>query len=96
MELKDFISNTIKQVTDGILEGDKYIKEKAPDSEGVNDGYKVINFDVAITTNEAEKDIVGGKVYVVQIFSAGASTESTITNSIHNRIQVNIAIAIKT
>ncbi|MEJ6979989.1 hypothetical protein WG906_05980 [Pedobacter sp. P351] len=30
MELKDFISDSIKQITDGLIEGHEYIQQKSP------------------------------------------------------------------
>lgn len=96
MELNEFISQTIKQITDGLIEGSQYIKEKSSGSEGVRDDYTRVNFDVAVTTNEGEKDKIGGKVSVAQIFSAGGSTESSNTTSNSSRIQFDILIHVRT
>ena len=96
MQLKDFISETIKQITDGLLEGSAYVKERSNSSEGVRDDYTKINFDVAVTSNEENKDDLGGKVSVVQVFSAGASTSKSSNTSNHNRIQFEILIAVNT
>ena len=52
MELKEFIKQTIIQITDGLREGHKYIQDNQF-GEGVNDTkFKEVNFDVAIATNE--------------------------------------------
>ncbi len=96
MELKDFISETIKQITDGILEGNSYIKEKSNSGEGIRDQYTKIDFDIAITTNEENKDDVGGKVSVVQVFSAGGSTSKSASTSSQNRIKFDVLAYIKT
>jgi hypothetical protein len=96
MELKDFISGTIKEITDGILEGDKYVKDKSKNSEGVRSQYTKINFDVGVTTNEEEKGSIGGKVSVIQIFNVGASTENASKVSNFNRIQFELLINVKT
>lgn len=96
MELKDFISETIKQIADGILEGNSYIKKKSNIDEGIRDQYTKIDFDIAITTNEENKDNLGGKVSVVQVFSAGASTSKSASTSSQNRIQFEILAHIKT
>lgn len=96
MELKDFISETIKQVTDGILEGSSYVKAKSNSSEGVRDQYTKIDFDIAITTNEENKDDLGGKVSVVQVFSAGASTSKSASTSSQNRIKFEVLAHVKT
>ncbi len=96
MELKDFISETIKQITDGILEGNSYVKEKSNSSEGVRNQYTKIDFDIAITSNEENKDDLGGKVSVVQVFSAGASTTKSASTSSQNRIKFEVLAAINT
>lgn len=96
MQLKDFISETIKQITDGLLEGSAYVMEKSNSSEGVRLDYTKINFDVAVTSNEENKDDLGGKVTVVQVFSAGVSTSKSTNTSNHNRIQFEVLIAVKT
>jgi hypothetical protein len=51
---------------------------------------------VAVTSNEENKDDLGGKVSVVQVFSAGASTSKSTNTSNHNRIQFEIMIAVNT
>jgi serine kinase of HPr protein (carbohydrate metabolism regulator) len=96
MELKDFIAGTISQITDGIIEGDKYVKVKSGSDEGVRSQYTKIHFDVAVTTNEEEKDKLGGKVSVVQIFNVGASSESSNKISNFNRIQFELLINVST
>lgn len=96
MELKDFITETLKQITDGILEGSNYVREKSKSTEGVRDQYTKVDFDIAVTTNEEEKDKIGGKVSVVQIFNAGASSENTNKTSNYNRIKFNLLVHVKT
>jgi hypothetical protein len=96
MELKDFVATTIKQITEGLTEGHKYIKENVNGSEGVHNSYTPINFDVAVTTNEEEKAELGGKISVVQIFSGGATSENSNTTTNFSRIQFKIQIHIHT
>ncbi len=96
MELKDFISETIKQITDGILEGNLYVKEKSNSSEGIRNQYTKIDFDIAISTNEENKNDIGGKVTVVQVFNAGASSSTASTTTNQNRIKFEILAAINT
>lgn len=40
MELIEFISESIKQITDGLIEGNQYIREKSSNSEGIESGYR--------------------------------------------------------
>lgn len=96
MELKDFISETIKQITDGILEGSSYVREKSNSSEGIKNQYTKIDFDIAITTNEEDKRDLGGKVSVVQVFNAGASASKSASTSSQNRIKFEVFAHIKT
>lgn len=96
MELKKFVSETIKQITDGLIEGNDYLIEKAKDSEGIDSSYKKIHFDIAVTTNEGEKDNLGGGVFVAHIFKAGASSELTSVTSNTSRVQFDIFVHLKT
>ncbi len=95
MELKEFISESIKQITDGLIDGHQYIIEKSPNSEGVESGYRRIHFDIGVQSSEGNNDNIGGKITVAQIFQVGAKTEanSSVVNT--NRIQFDVLIAIK-
>ncbi|UWY27157.1 hypothetical protein N4T20_15650 [Flavobacterium sp. TR2] len=94
MELKEFISESIKQIVDGLIEGQQYIKEKSPNSEGVSNNYRKINFDIGVQSSEGNKDDVGGKITVAQIFQVGGKTESNSSIVNTNRIQFDVLIAI--
>ncbi|RED22456.1 hypothetical protein BD847_3085 [Flavobacterium cutihirudinis] len=94
MELKEFISESIKQITDGLIEGHNYIKQKSPTSEGVENGYRKIHFDIGVQSNEGNKDDIGGKITVSQIFQVGGKTESSSSTINTNRIQFDVLIAI--
>jgi hypothetical protein len=94
MELKEFVSNTIKQIADGLQEANIYIKEKG--GEGVENGYKRIMFDIAVTTTDEDKSGVGGKITVAKIFNAGAETENTSNKTQFSRVEFNTLIHVKT
>ena len=96
MELKDFIAETIKHVTDGVLEGNNYVIEKSKSEEGVRSGYITIDFDIGITTNKEDKDDIGGKISVVEIFNVGASKSNISSTTNQNRIKFNVLVNIKT
>lgn len=96
MELKDFIAGTIMQITDGILEGDKYVKEKARTGEGVRSQYTTVKFDIGVTINEEHKDEFGGKVSVVQVLNIGGSKSKLSNSTNENRIQFDLLINVKT
>ena len=95
MELKDFISESIKQIADGLIEGHQYIKEKSPGSEGVSSGNKRINFDIGVQSSEGNKDDAGGKITVAQIFQIGGNSESSSSIINTNRIQFNVDVHVK-
>ena len=94
MELKEFIAESIKQITDGLVEGHEYIKKKSPNSEGVENGYRRIHFDIGVQSNEGNKDDVGGKITVAHIFQAGGKSENSSSTRNTNRIQFDVLIAI--
>ncbi|SRR5690554_171602 len=96
MELKEFISETIKNITDGVLEGNDYVKERSKSKEGVRSGYVNIDFDIAITTSEEGKGEIGGKISVVEVFNAGGSKSKTSYSSNQNRVQFSVHVNIKT
>lgn len=96
MELKEFIKQTIVQITDGLREGHKYIQENDY-GDGVNDDkYKEINFDVAVSSNEEEVAGIGGKISVANIFSASGKDEVTTKASNVSRIQFKMYLHVKT
>lgn len=96
MELKEFIKQTITEITDGVREGHNYIVSNNF-GEGVRDTtYTEVNFDIAITTNEEEKTGIGGKLNVVNFFNAGIDKEGVSKSSNYNRIQFKLNIGIET
>jgi hypothetical protein len=94
MELKEFISESIKQITDGLIEGHDYIKKKSPRSDGIENGYRKIHFDIGVQSSEGSIDDIGGKITVAQIFQVGGKSESNISTINTNRIQFDVLIAI--
>jgi len=69
--------------------------EKTNSLEGIRSDYKKINFDVAVTTNEVEKDKIGGGIFTAQVFKEGASSELTSVTSNTSRIHFEVLIAAK-
>ncbi|WP_162343207.1 hypothetical protein [Cyclobacterium salsum] len=94
MELNEFISETIKQVTDGLMEGHEYVKEKSPDSGGIETGTSKINFDIGVQSNEGNVNDVGGKITVAQIFQLRGKSESNSSIQNVNRIQFDVTMHI--
>lgn len=87
MELKEFIKQTIIQITDGLVEGHKYVDENDFGS-GISDSSgKEISFDVAVTSNDEETTGIGGKISIANVFNVGAKGESTTKATNVSRIQ---------
>lgn len=87
MELNEFIKQTIIQITDGLIEGHKYVSGNNFGS-GISDtSGKEISFDVAVTSNEGEKAGAGGKISIANVFSVGANGENTTSSTNVSRIQ---------
>jgi hypothetical protein len=88
MELKEFISESIKQITDGLIDGHDYLKSKSPNSEGIEKGYRRINFDIAVQSSENNNDSIGGKIMVAQILNFGVKNENNSSTS--TQIEFNL------
>jgi hypothetical protein len=96
MELKEFIKQTIIQITEGVIDGHEYVVKKGF-GDGIRDTiYKEVSFDIAVTTNEEEKTGVGGKLNVVSFFNVGMNTEDISKSTNYNRIQFKLNLGIKT
>lgn len=96
MELKEFIKQTIIQITDGVRDGHDYVVSNQFGS-GIGDRtYKEVSFDIAVTTNEEEKTGVGGKLTVVSFLSAGINKEDVSKSTNYNRIQFKLNLDITT
>ena len=92
MELKEFITQTNIQITDGLREGHKYVQDNNL-GKGVSDSMpKEINFDIAVSSSEEEKTGIGGKISVASILSLGANNEATFKASNVSRIQFKIFV----
>jgi hypothetical protein len=96
MELKEFIKQTIIQITDGVREGHDYVVSNDL-GYGIRDSQdKEVSFDIAVTTNEEEKTGVGGKLNVVSFFNVGMDKEDISKSTNYNRIQFKLILGIKT
>lgn len=95
MELKEFIEQTLVQVTDGIRAGHKYITDNSY-GKGVSDTKgKEINFDIAVSTNEDKTTGLSGKISVANIFSAGGKDENVSKAANISRIQFKLILFVK-
>lgn len=96
MELREFVKETIIQITDGVREGHKYIKENNY-GEGISDNkYSNIEFDVAVGTIEEENKGKGGKISVASMVSVGGDTANTNRIENQSRIQFKLGLHVRT
>lgn len=96
MELKDFIAETIQQITDGVLKGDKYLKKQSNSEEGVKSGYAKIDFDLTVTTKKDDENGNEEKISVVEIVSADTTSSKISSILTQNRIKFDVTINIET
>jgi len=91
MDLREFVSETIKQITDGVMDAQKYGAEKeakvAPNQQLTN-----VQFDVAVTTTEGTKDKAGAGILVAGLFGAGKQGQSESGSQSISRIKFSIAV----
>lgn len=102
MELKDFVSVTIKQLIDGVVEAQGYAAEKGAlvnpsvvltfgDSKGVvtdrhGNSGQLIEFDVALTTTEGDQYKGGLGIFVGPV-GVGTQGQADFQNSTVSRIK---------
>ncbi len=84
MELKEFISETIKGVIAGIADGQQK-------GATVRAGGR-IDFDIAVTTKETSDGGVKGKISVLALGSFSASNKSLGENSTVSRIKFSVDV----
>ena len=107
MDLKNFIAETLIQITDGVKDAQEkiadsgaYINPKGFHSgENLRSGYggeyrhvQKVKMSVAVSVVENSKE--KGGIGVISVFSAGLSTELSDVNSVSNRIDFEIPISL--
>ncbi|HPO57196.1 MAG TPA: hypothetical protein PKY46_14455 [Ignavibacteriaceae bacterium] len=96
MDLKEFVKESILQLSEGVREAQKEINEKKL-GEGISDNYyKVIKYDIAVSTTETDKKGLGGKITVANLISVGGEGEKSNLASNYSRIQFELSVHIKT
>jgi hypothetical protein len=90
MELKDFVSETINQIADGVKASNEYLK-KINEHHRIEENEKVvINFDVVVTVSETNTNTIGGKLNVTSFFSAGAGNTNDNKSFSNNRVSFSL------
>lgn len=89
MELKEFITKTLIEIKEGIIEADK---------KGVkvsNTTAKEVEFDISVTTNSSDESKLGGGIFVGGI-GLGANSKEISNNSAMSRIKFSLPLFINT
>ena len=98
MELKDFISQTIKDIFDGVLEAQEYAKGKnAKVNVYQDDSIRKINFDIAVTTSKTN-ELVGqasAEGGIKKILVAGLDIEGKHESTKSNISRINFVIPVE-
>jgi hypothetical protein len=85
MDLQTFVTRTLKEVIEGIRDAQKEgIRVSAASAEDVD-------FDVAVTVNEASDKKGGGGLFVAG-FGVGAQGSSSLSNSTVSRIKFKVPV----
>jgi hypothetical protein len=98
LELRDFVSETIKQVIDGVVAAQQYATGKKASVNPQTDRYRLptpqsISFDVAITAAKGTKT-QGGIAVFTGAFGLGSKGQSERSNEIVNRIQFSVPVSL--
>lgn len=103
MELKDFIKGVLSEITDGIIESQKSLKEKGMIvSPSISDGMKanvngeirtttIVSFEVQLVETESDGTEFGGG-FKINVLSAGASKKQGTSNSASSKVSFDIPV----
>jgi hypothetical protein len=107
MQLKDFIAQSLSQIIEGIMEakqlskGGKISPGVFPMGEdhkwfrtqkGVHDWVEFVEFDVAVTVTEGEKDKSNANIGVMSVIRGGIAKEYEDSNSHVTKIKFRIPV----
>lgn len=106
MDLKDFVSQALIQITEGVSDAQKVVQEKggfvnpavrqAETGQPMHDGRVIqsVDFNVAVTVTEDSSCSGGGKLSVATVFKANAETASSEKNSTTSKISFKVPLAV--
>jgi hypothetical protein len=91
MDVKDFVSDTLKQIIDGVVDAQEYAKEKDAVVVPYHDYQKNVSFDLAVTVVEG-KETSGKAGISVWSIGAGVGGKTESSSSTVSRIKFEIPI----
>ena len=105
MDLQDFVTTTLCQISAGVATAKNYDRCIAPrireDDRAVlrtradADGVFLVEFDVAVDVLEITENGASGKIVVLSVASTKGKTKRSIENSLVNRMKFNVPITYK-
>jgi len=100
MELKMFVTETIKEIIEGVIDAQKQITSKL--NHKVNGYVQIgsdkmdnIEFDISITSSETKGDETKGGVFI-KVVDFGMKNNSSNNSSSTNRIKFNVPVSFPT
>lgn len=90
MELKDFISKTISEITIGLREGNEAIKKD--NWSYIGEQHFGVDFDINVSYDESNSIGAGGKLTVASVFNVGINKDQKLSNSNANRIKFQVGL----
>lgn len=97
MELKEFVTETLKQIIDGVVEAQSYAKQKDSvigyDKERTSliQSAEVVEFDIAVTIEDGTQ-LKGGAGVAVGVLMLGSQAASDKVNQSSNRIKFSVPL----
>ena len=95
MDIKEFVSESLRQITDSVVEHTKYSTEKKACNLDHQNRRQNVTFDVAVTVVE-EEGTEGKAGISVWSIGAGVKGKSESSSSIVSRIKFDIPIELQT
>jgi hypothetical protein len=95
MDIKEFVSESLRQITDSVLEHTNYSKTKRACNIDHQNRMQRVTFDIAVTVVE-EEGTEGKAGISVWSIGAGVKGKSESSSSIVSRIKFDIPIEIQT
>ena len=91
MDVKEFLSETMKQVVEGILDAQKQTKNKGAIVVPHGGSEKVVRFDIAVAVTEGTQ---ASGVGSLQVYGDGSDVggKSESSNSIVHRVQFEVPV----
>lgn len=93
MDLKEFVEQSIIQITEGVRAGQKHIEENKH-GNGVMEIPKTISFDIAVVSDNSTTKDGKAALSVANLINVGGNSNKSSTNTNTNRISFNISLDI--